>query len=53
MTYTTRDTRAIAAKLVEVMKRDKRAKSQFAESLNDQARRRVLIEELKKVLVGA
>jgi hypothetical protein len=52
-THTTRDTLAIAAKLVEVMKRDKRAKSQFGESLNDQARRRILIAALKQVLVSA
>jgi len=48
-----RDTKAVAAKLVEALKRDARnSKRQFSESVPDKQRKRKLIDELKQVLEG-
>ncbi len=47
-----RDTKAVAAKILEALKRDKRSKNQFSESIADQKRRRKLEEKLRQILGG-
>lgn len=48
-----RDTKAVAARIVEALKRDARnSKRQFSESVPDKQRKRKLIEELRQVLEG-
>lgn len=46
-------TKAVAAKLVEALKRDAKAsKNHFAESIPDKQRRRKLEDQLRQVLEG-
>lgn len=45
-----RDTKAVAAKILEALKRDSR--KQFAESISDKQRKRKLLAELEQVLRG-